>query len=158
METQTTHTTHRSYLGRALLAGGLCLLVAGCKEHRTEYSDVKNEDAVVSEKYHRSEYRMPQRIGKITTYRTYPEVHRTTFSGDIKFVVDGSQIYYQFNENDKAHVSYREVYRDTYEDLDKDGKKEFTGRNLVDYEFVNALPIKADSTKVKGGVNKNDNQ
>lgn len=37
-------------------------------------------------------------------------------------------------------VTYRELFKATYQDLDKDGKKELTSRVLVGYDFLDAVP------------------
>jgi len=133
----------------SILAGGL-ILFAGCKEYRTEYSAPKNEDAVVSEKYHRSAYITFMHVGKTMMPLSHPAVNRTTFDGIIDFTVSGREIYDRFNEQDKANVFYREVYRLTYDDLDKDGKKEFVNREFVDYEFLDAQPA---MTELARGAN-----
>lgn len=125
-------------LTKLFLIGALALELFGCKEYKTEYSEIKQENTVVSQKYHRGAWSQPTRIGKITSMIHHPAINRTTFDGDIDFVVNGREIYERFNEKDSAIVSYRERYELVYDDINKDGKKELIQRNFENYEFVGA--------------------
>ncbi|MBI2451807.1 hypothetical protein HYV50_01875 [Candidatus Pacearchaeota archaeon] len=60
-----------------------------------------------------------------------------------KFVVQGTNQYYRdlwerFTEGQEVDVTYREVFRNTYQDIDKDGKKDLIKRELIDYDFIDA--------------------
>lgn len=118
------------------LASILSLSLIGCKEYRTEYSEIKHENAVVSNQYHRNSYMYPLRVGKITTIQTMPAVYRTDFDGNIDFSVHGSKIYNSVSEGDSVDLTYREVYRAVYDDKDNDDKKELISRKFKKYELV----------------------
>lgn len=115
-------------LQKILSVGAILLTVGACKEYVTEYSKIKHEDAEV--------------VNRITGFN-YPlnSYYNTTFRGKIYFVIDDREIYNRFNLNDSADVNYREVYRTTLEDTDKDGKKEVIDRKFIGYQFIDAVPI-----------------
>ena len=123
---------------KRILFGGLMLLgLAGCKEYKTEYSDVKHEDALVSYKKHRNSY-----IAQLNEQRTYhPEEYEIVFDGKIRFVLDNKEMFKRFNSNDQADVSYREKYRLILDDTNKDGTNELIQKNFMDAEFIDAQPI-----------------
>lgn len=126
-----------------LLAISLAVsILSGCKEHKTEYSEPKHEEATVIYKHHRVSWMQPIPCGKSFTYIIHPARYDTTFTGSIEFEVNDSQIFNRFEEKDLADVTYREVYKLTYDDLDGDGKKELLERKLKEYEFLDAQPIK----------------
>lgn len=66
--------------------------------------------------------------------------NKITFSGKINFNLDNKEVYNKFNLGDSAEVSYREIYLTTFDDLDKDGKKEQIGKVLEGYQFIDAQP------------------
>ncbi len=106
-------------------------LFGGCKEHRTEYSEPKHQEAVVGYKYF-----SPSRMKGAGILRNF----YIRFEGPVDFEVYDSKIYERFNEKDKADVSYREVFKSTWDDTDGDGKKELLEKKLVKYEFIDAQP------------------
>lgn len=129
------------YLSAAVLAASF---LTGCKDTRTELSDVIHEDAKVAKMEHHSSYitLVPMRVGKVTIMNQihHPERNNITFKGKLKFEVDNKKIYKRVKLGDKADVSYRESYKLTFEDLNKDGKKEQISREFSDYVFVDAQP------------------
>ena len=46
----------------------------------------------------------------------------------------------RFNINDAVQVTYQEMFRSTYQDIDGDGKEDLTGKTLTGYKFVDAQP------------------
>jgi len=135
----------RTKIAPYILAVGLfASLVSGCKETRKELSDLLHEDARVMSMEHHSSWiqLMPMQVGEVTTMMTivHPERNEIKFEGKVNFELNNKQIYGRFNKDDSADVSYREEYELTFEDLDKDGVKEQTGKVLMDYKFVDALP------------------
>jgi hypothetical protein len=122
-----------------ILAAGLSVIsLIGCKETRTELSDIIHEDAKVTSKYHRNSFYQPIIIGKMVTGYPRSEINKITFDGLVDFEVDNKEIYSKFKEGDIADISYRESYELTFEDLDKDGIKEQTEKIFTGYEFVDA--------------------
>ncbi len=115
-------------LKRLLLFGGILLCLTGCKEYVTEYSKLKHEEAEVVDK--RTGFHYPSGY-----------YYNITFKGDMYLTINNEGIYDIFNLNDKADLSYREIYQVTLEDIDKDGRKEVTERKFLDYIFVDAVPV-----------------
>jgi hypothetical protein len=114
------------------------LFLGGCKEYRTQYSEVKQEDAVVTERYHRSARMHPVMVGKVRSFVHHPAINRTTFDGVVDFTINSRELYERFNEKDNALVFYRESYRETYEDINKDGQKELINKEFSGFEFIDA--------------------
>lgn|GEM_PF-1222149 len=62
-----------------------------------------------------------------------------------EFTSEGSDerhktLYNKLKEGENVDVTYNEIYRATYDDVNKDGKKELTERVLVGYDFLDAQP------------------
>ncbi len=127
---------------RGILIGGLAVsLLTGCKrETRTELSEVLHEDAVVTSRDYTSRWVQILPCGKTIIPITHPESYSISFDGKIDFDSSDEEVYSRFKEGDTADVSYREVYKLIFEDLDKDGKKEQIGRVFDGYEFEDACP------------------
>jgi hypothetical protein len=62
------------------------------------------------------------------------------------FVSEGPDVRHKtmwqtLKQGQKVDVLYKEIYRCTYSDQDKDGKKELVKRVLVDLDFLDARPL-----------------
>ncbi len=127
-----------------LLAGLTVGLVTGCdrKEIQTELSDILHEDAKVISTDHKKRFFQPIMIGKMLSGISHPAVYKVTFDGEVDFEIDNKEIYDRFNRGDIVDVLYRKSYQLTFEDLNKDGKKEQISRILTGYEFLDAQPKK----------------
>ena len=132
---------------RCFLATGLALsLLTGCKEYRTELSDILHEDAKVvrmeHEDFHMRMVPMLFDDHLIMRTETDPEENIIEFDGPVDFKVDDGEIYNRFKKGDAADVSYRESYSLTFEDLNEDMIKEQTAKKFIGYKFVDAQPKK----------------
>ena len=122
---------------------GVCTIalvtLSGCREYRTEYSEVKHESAHISGKRYD-----PGTSGIILpdSGAFFPRKYWITFDGNIDFNVNNKNLYNKFNQGDLADVSYREMYKSIYDDINKDGQKELLKRELDGYKFIDAQPIK----------------
>ncbi|MDP1695281.1 MAG: hypothetical protein Q8L29_00005, partial [archaeon] len=115
--------------------------LTGCKEEKNVSSDILHEDAKVMSMHHEDARNQAVMIGpRIMGSRTSPEINKIKFDGRIDFEIDDKNIYEQFKKGDTADISYRENYTLIFEDLDRDGEKEQTGKTLTGYVFVNAKP------------------
>ena len=123
-----------------IMAIGLGTSLFSCRETKTELSDVLHEDAKVISMYHRNRYFVPIPMGKMIGLMPHQEVNEIKFEGDIDFSLDDEKIFKRFKEGDNADVSYREIYKLTFEDLNKDGIKEQTSKYLEGYKFIDATP------------------
>jgi len=134
----------------SILTGGLILL-AGCKEYRTEYSPQTNTVGTVVEKKHIAEHYLnpidninPMRHidplfdmkkGRMLTKQR--EEFRVVVNTDVGSLTRNDKgLFNSVEENSHMNVSYREIYRLTYDDLNKDGTKELVGREFIGYEFL----------------------
>jgi len=124
-------------LQRLLLVGALTFSLIGCKEYKREYSEVKNENAIVSlHKY------VPERTnidfdfdGEISI-DTDPAEYNIEFKGKIIFKLNNKQVFDRFQLEDLVDVSYREIHGKTY---GRDGKTRYLEKDeIVGNEFVNA--------------------
>ena len=48
------------------------------------------------------------------------------------------------SENDEVIVQYREMYKNTYKDIDDDGKKDLIESHLISYDFLDAQRKRKD--------------
>jgi hypothetical protein len=128
------------YLRNGILSAAL--LMAGCKEYKTEYSEVMHENATVASMYHEDNWiqMMPVMIGDNVGIIpiSHPEINWITFDGQVDFDIDNEEIFNRFNKNDSADISYREIYRTVYDDGDGDGKKELLEKKIRGYYFIDA--------------------
>ncbi len=151
-------------LGIGILAVA-SLGIGACSEYKTEYSEIKHETAIVTlHKY------VPEKtetdIGvSITNHEggfgfgtngfgyglggmnvvtgTTPEKYEVVFSGKVDFEVDNKEIFDRFKLEDKADVSYQEVYGAVYEyNEDTIEKEKLLERKFLENKFVDAQPIK----------------
>lgn len=127
-------------LGIAAVA--LTAMACSGRETRTELSNILSEEATVAGKRHTNAWTqiIPMHIGKTTTIIPihHSERNVTTFTGVVRFEVNDKDVYNRFDIGDKAYLFYRESIEFTFEDLDKDGTKEQTGRLVTGYEFYDA--------------------
>ena len=112
----------RNKLAQYILAVGLSLtLFNGCREVRKGLSDVLHEDALVVEMEHQNSRTtsFPTIVGKmaIMHHVCYPERNMILFDGKVDFEIDNKEIFSRFNQGDSANVSYREVYKLTFDDF-----------------------------------------
>ncbi len=64
-----------------------------------------------------------------------------------KFISQGTDtrhknLWEKLKENQEVDVTYMELYKSTYRDIDNDGKKDLVERRLVKYDFLDAQPKK----------------
>ncbi len=136
-------------------------LLSGCKETRTELSDILHEDAVVSETvYTPSRHGSGSGVGPtfdvtdgnvgiaFTSINiNIPEKYAVVFKCQHgKFIVEGTDIEHKslwkkLSQGQEVDISYREVFNSVYDDIDGDGKKDLVSRTLVDYDFLDAQPM-----------------
>jgi hypothetical protein len=141
-----------------LIFGG-CDYIRSLPETRTEYSDVLHEDAkVVDVAYTPSRHGSGAgpsfgmtsggdvAMGLSVTSVSIPKKYAVVFKCQHgKFIVEGEdeehkKLWERLQEGEDVDVTYREIYETTYQDYDKDGKKEFIERKLIDYDFLDAQP------------------
>jgi hypothetical protein len=109
-----------------IAAGLVGISLGGCKEIDIENSDILSENAKVI-----------KTEGEGVYLFDYGD-KMVIFKGDITFNVKNNKLYNQFKDGDSAKVGYRKLYRLTFEDLDKDGKKELINKEFMGYEFLDA--------------------
>ena len=124
-------------LQRLLGIGAIALAtITGCKEYRTEYSEIKHGNASVELHYHRPYMHVG---GGRLFIRSHPAQYHVKFSGDVNFEINNKNIFNRFKDKSSlVDVSYREIYFSVYDDTDRDGQKELIKRKLQGYEFVDA--------------------
>lgn len=146
------------------LSIGLASGIIGCKETRTELSDVLHEDAVVLE----TVYTPSQHGSNISPTYTFgesggnvgfamtsvhlPEKYAVVFKcrdHGVKFIVQGTSKEYRslwdkLEEGQIVDVFYRHVYESVYDDVENDGKKDLISKKLVKYDFLDANPKNMD--------------
>lgn len=136
-------------------------LLTGCKETKIELSDILHEDAIVSDVVY-----TPSRHGSgggmgptiditgdggigvaMTSVSVHiPEKYAVVFKCQHgKFIVGGTDkqhrdIWERFSEGQNVDISYREVFKSVYDDIDGDGKDDLLERKLIDYDFLDAQP------------------
>lgn len=143
--------TFRKFL--FLLSVLACIVVAGCKEERTEYSEKMTEEAQVldvifSPARHGSD--LAPTIGftssgdisfGVTSVDVHiPEVYAVVFRCEQhkkKFIIQNPHkkardLWQRLKKDQVVTVEYREIYQTIYED----GKQ--LSKKFVDYEFINA--------------------
>lgn len=128
---------------------------------RLEYSDIKKERGVVVDTYHtdahsHSEITMSPSfdmdgnaslsLGSSTT--SLPETWGVYFrcEHNTKFPIDGSEqrhkeLWEKLDPGMDVTITYREQYKNTYEDRDHNGERELVNRELVDFDFLDANPL-----------------
>jgi len=139
-------------------------LVVACTDVRQEFSGTLHEDAVIADaiytpSHHDTELGLTAiktgpagldfggnfglRIGgglQISSV-TVPEKFAVVFKcAHGEFVISRKEIYEKFKNHKGAavDVSYREEYRSTYEQVEKNLDKQVVERVLVDYDFIDA--------------------
>jgi hypothetical protein len=154
---------------RPIIALGL-LAIAGCKEVVREESQILHEDAMVVERIYSPsrhntsvgltavkvgggfgmDYRgnMGCRIGNglQISSSTVPEKYGVMFKCQHgSFTSQGSDVrhknlYQRLKTGELVDVTYKEIYRTTYEDVKGTKKHEVIERVLVDFDFLDAQP------------------
>ncbi len=145
----------------ALAMGIGASLLTGCKEIKTELSDILHEDATVSDVvYIPSRHGSGSGIGPtfdmtgdggigvaVTNVDVHiPEKYAVVFKCQHgKFIVEGTDkphksLWEKLSEGQEVDVSYREVYKSVYDDVDGDGEKDLVSRALIKYDFLDAKP------------------
>lgn len=132
----------------------LTVLSLGCNLPiiKYEYSEPIVKEGVVSESEYKKAYTTigPKfdfdegvKIGLIKV----PEEYKVTLDvGEVSFLFSGRSdevkgLYNNFTQDEHIQVSYREIFKLTYEDLDGDGKRELKSKELTEYDFIRALPL-----------------
>lgn len=137
------------------------ILLTGCEQTKTELSDILHEDAIVSDVvYSPSNHGSgvgptfnigaedTPGVGLAVTSVSIPEKYAVVFKCKHgKFIVEGTdnehkKLWERLEQGQEVDVTYREFYRCTYDDIDKDGKKELINKELIDYDFLDAQPKK----------------
>ena len=143
----------------------LPLAIYGCNftEINTEYSKTLEEEAVVVETVynpstHRSELQLVPTVdfdGDITlsfenVNIDIPAKYAVFFKCQHgKFISEGTDqrhkdLWGSLSENDEVIVQYREMYKNTYKDIDDDGKKDLIESHLISYDFLDAQRKRKD--------------
>ncbi len=141
----------------ALAIGIGASLFTGCKETKTELSDILHEDAIVSDVVY-----SPSRhgsdvsptiditgdggIGIAIVDVDIPEKYAIVFKCEHgKFIVEGTDIEHKalwerLEEGQKVDVTYKEIYKSVYDDVDGDGENDLVSKTLIKYDFLDAQP------------------
>ena len=149
-------------LKKAAGAGLLAITLAGCgdgTEIKEEESPILYEDATVADVVY-----SPPRHGEdsgtnmtvdfdgnigISPYHVtvdLPPVYAIVFRcAHGKFISQGTgqrhkSLWERLKEGEEVTVSYKELYKSTYRDIDDDGKKDLVERKLSGYDFLDAQP------------------
>lgn len=146
-------------------------LLTGCKQVKTEISDVLHEDATVVTRIYTPSTHEPSvylRIGGsggvsvigadgsvvtsmdglIFDSSEVPEKYGAVFRCQHgTFTSQGSDkrhedLYNKLQEGQEVDITYKEIYRATYDDIDGDGKKDLVERVLTGFDFLDAQPKK----------------
>lgn len=155
------NSIHNFFKGSGLsytLALGLSLF-SGCRETKIEYSPVLYEDATVVDVVY-----VPSRHGSgagptfAMDFDGNPSMGIAVTSVEIdenyavvfkcqhgKFISEGSDerhkdLWKRMAEEMEVDVTYKEIYRVVYDDIDKDGKKEVIEKVLTGRDFLDAQP------------------
>lgn len=131
-----------------LATGVAATVLAGCKDTKTELSEILHDEATIESKQyvvHPDDdqfnwgivFGSPSAAVILSEYKHYYIVFQ---SKKIRFNVYNKELFNRFNTNDIADVTYREVYRLTYDDIDGDGKTDLVNKVLTDYKFLDAQP------------------
>lgn len=127
----------------------LILSLSGCKEYKIEYSEIKHETARVSlQEYVPESTNMSRNVdseGDVSfSVDTDPTEYNIAFKGKIDFKLDNKEIFDRFKLEDKADVSYTEVYWAVYDKFKDDGieRRKLLERKFLENKFVDAWPIK----------------
>ncbi|MCB9358860.1 hypothetical protein H6503_02930 [Candidatus Woesearchaeota archaeon] len=139
-----------------LLAGGLAIgLLTGCKEVKTEYSEQLTIDGVVAAKVYKEEQYLnpsddinpmndidPFFDMKKGRYATKQDEEFNVFinTGIGRYKIDSKRLFKLVEVNSPVKVTYRERFRSTYDDIDKDGEKELVERVSCGYKLLNVQP------------------
>lgn len=144
----------------ATIAGLSLATLVGCKEVRHTASDILHEDARVAETvYTPSRHGSGSGVGPtfdpvsgnvgvgITSVSVrIPEKYAVVFQCDHgKFISEGTDqrhkaLWEKLSEGQAVDVTYREQYREEWDDIDRDGEKDLVSRTLIDYDFLDAQP------------------
>ena len=148
----------KNKLQRSAIAGLAALAVGGCgPDIKNDSSTILHEkgvvvDVVYSPSKHGSgagpTIDFNGNIGIAFTSVTVPERYAVVFKCEHgeKFIVQGKtqeykDLWQRFVEGDSVDISYKELYRSTYEDTNDDGEKELVKRELIDYDFLDAQKL-----------------
>lgn len=154
----------------ASIIGAGLMLAAGCKEIRIEESSVLHEDATVTEKIYSPSRHDPElgftavkmgnsfgvdyggnfglsiggglQISSSEVPENYGVVFRCKHGS---FTSQGSDdrhknLYNKLETNQLADVTYKEIYRATYEDIENSRNHKLTSRVLTGFDFLDAQP------------------
>ena len=164
--------TIKQTLGAIILAGTIGL--TGCKEVKTESSNVLHEDAIVITKIytpsrHDTDIELKamnlvgEGAGSISmdydgdlgigiedglqiSFSEVPEKYGVVFKCQHgTFTSQGSderhkELYRKLQNNQEVDVTYKEIYRTTYDDIDGDGKRDLVEKVLTGFDFLDANP------------------
>ena len=166
MKTQTKKNFTKTLA--SILAGGLML--AGCKYSQIEESSTLHEDATMTEKiYSPSRHDAELGLTAIKIGNSFgmdyggnlglgignglqissskvPEKYGIVFRCKHgSFTSEGSDerhknLYNRLEKNQLVDVTYKELYRATYDDLENSKSHKLTSRVLIDFDFLDAQP------------------
>jgi len=153
-------------LKKLLMAGTISLaLLNGCEKKvitRIEQSELLQEngkviDTLYNKGYHESSLDLQPRYDivngsfnmAVTTKKINdPETWGIVFRCDHgnKFAIQGSQPEYKslwekLDDGIDVLIDYKQIRKNTYEDINGDGIKDLTLSEIIDYDFVDANPI-----------------
>jgi len=132
----------RRILKNLILIGSATCTIFGCKEKRTEVSNLLHEDAVVtSSEYIPGEDNLVVGVAlnnpALGIAMSSKEQYRVAFKGEnLDFTVNSSYLYAFLDVGSVVDVSYKEIYKCTYDDLDGDGKKDLVKKVLKKQEIL----------------------
>jgi len=145
-----------SFLTSLLLSSSFVLGCSG-RETRREVSDILHEDAIVVDVvYTPSRHGSGAGLGPTIDFDgnigisfssvsvNIPEKYAVVFKCEHgKFISAGTdarhkELWERLQEGQDVDVTYREIFESTYEDIDKDGKKDLIKRKLIAYDFLDA--------------------
>ncbi len=140
-------------------------LLTGCEQKvvtKTEQSDLMQEngrviDTLYNKGYHETDLDLQPRydilndsfdIAITTREINVPETWGAVFRCDhgSKFAIQGSKPEYKklwekLDSGMNVVIDYKEIRRNTYEDINSDGVKDLTKSDVIDYDFIDANPV-----------------
>ena len=153
-------------LKKAAGAGLLAITLAGCgdgTEIKEEESPILYEDATVADVVYSpprhgedsgvnptvhmdGEGNLKVGLSPFHVKVDLPPVYAIVFRcAHGKFISQGADqrhksLWEKLKEGEEVTVSYKELYKSTYRDIDDDGKKDLVERKLSGYDFLDAQP------------------
>jgi len=144
---------------RNLVLLGTIPFISGCEQRiqtRLELSDLMQEngqvvDTLYNQGYHDSKINLGitsnGEMSLTPTTVNVPETWGVVFrcGHGNKFAIQGSEdkhkiLWEKLDPNTNVIIDYKEVRKNTYEDINGDGIRDLTNSVVVDYDFIDANP------------------